>query len=126
MSEVKSYEDKDGNLVFTSAYLKARNTCCKSACVHCPFGYTLKKLGLQFEDWDPSREGEARSYLADAGRGDFDFAPFIPDNAKFISIKGKTCGLLVKNHIVVKGVFLARHFQNQGLDKDIIESYFFS
>ena len=125
MNDTKSYEDAQGNVVFTSTYLKLRGTCCKSACLHCPFGYTLKKLGVQFQEWDPSREEEARGYLADAGRSDFDLAPFLPDNAKFISIKDKVCGLMVKNHIVVKGVFLGRHFQNQGLSKEIIESYFF-
>ena len=126
MSEVKSYEDANGNLVFTSSYLKLKGTCCKSACLHCPYGYTLKKLGLQFQDWEESRRGEAQQFLKDAGKEDFDLSAFLPDNAKFISIKEKTCGLMVKNHIVVKGVFLARHFQNQGLDKDIVESYFFN
>jgi len=125
MNDIKSYEDNNGNVVFTSAYLKNRGTCCKSACLHCPFGYTLKKLGIQFQEWDPSRMEEAQVYLADAGRSDFDLASFLPDNAKFISIKDKVCGLMVKNHIVVKGVFLGRHFQNQGLSKEIIESYFF-
>lgn len=125
MSELKSYEDAQGNLVFTSSYLKLKGTCCKSACLHCPYGYTLKKLGLQFQDWEESRRVEAQVFLDDAGKSDFDLTPFLPDNAKFIAIKGHTCGLLVKNHIVVKGVFLGRHFQNQQLDKDIIESYYY-
>lgn len=126
MSELKSYEDKNGNLVFTSQFLKVKGTCCKSACLHCPYGYTLKKLGLQFQVWEESLRSEAQVFLADAGKPDFDLAPFLPDNAKFIVLKGHICGLLVKNHIVVKGVFLGRHFQNQQLDKDIIESYYFS
>ncbi len=125
MSEEKSYEDENGHVVFTSHFLKAKGSCCKSACLHCPYGYTLKKLGLQFEDWDETKRPQATQFLQEAGRADFDLAPFLPDNAKFISIKNKVCGLMVKNHIVVKGVFLGRHFQNQGLSKEIIESYFF-
>jgi len=125
MSEIKSYEDAQGNVVFTSHYLKARGTCCKSACLHCPFGYTLKKLGLQFQDWDPARLDEARALLADAGQESFDLTPFLPDNAKFISIKDRVCGLMVKNHIVVKGLFLGKHFQNQGIDRPMVESCYF-
>ena len=125
MGEEKSYMNAQEQVVFTSAFLRAKGSCCKSACLHCPYGFTLKKLGLQFEDWKPEHEALARGFLAEAGRADFDLAPFLPDNAKFIKIKDHVCGLLVKNHIVVKGVFLGRHFQQQGLSKEIIESYYF-
>ncbi len=125
MSEEKSYQDADGHVVFTSAFLRAKASCCKSACLHCPYGYTLKKLGLQFEDWQPGREDEAREILSQAGQADFDLTTFLPDNAKFIKIKNTTCGLLVKNHIVVKGLFLSRHFQQQGISKELVESYYF-
>ncbi len=121
----KTYVDADGNTVFTSAYLKARQTCCKSACLHCPYGYTLKKCGLQFADWDPSREAEARAILTEAGQPDLDLAPFLPDNVKFVLMKDHVAGLITKNHIVVKGLFLRPHFQAQGIVKEIVESYYF-
>lgn len=125
MNEEKTYEDADGNMVFTSAYLKARGSCCKTACLHCPYGFTLKKERLTFADWDPVREDEAREILQDSGKSDFDLTPFLPENVKFVMIKGRVCGLITKTRLQVKQLFLRRHFQNQGLDKDLVESYYF-
>ncbi len=124
--EAKSYEDKEGNTVFTSAFLKLRWTCCKTSCLHCPYGHTLKKLGLQFVDWDPAREEEERSILTEAGQEGLDLNPFLPDNVKFILIKNHVCGILTKNHIVVKVLYLRRHFTQQGLSKEMVESYYFA
>ena len=36
--------DPDGLYVFTTAYLLARGTCCRSGCRHCPYGFTLSKV----------------------------------------------------------------------------------
>ncbi len=126
MSEAKSYEDQQGNTVFTAAYHKARGYCCKSACLHCPYGFTLKKLGVQFQDYDDSRKAEALAILQEANEANFDLAAFTGENIKFIEVKQHVAGLLVKNHIVVKRIFLREHFRSQGLDKDIVESYYFS
>lgn len=125
-SEVKSYEDAEGFTVFTSTYLKLRGHCCKSACLHCPFGYTLKKLGLQFADWTPERAEEAKQILREAGQEAVDLSSFLPDNVKFIIIKDTVCGLLTKNHIVVKGLYLRPHFRQQDLSKEMVESYYFA
>lgn len=125
-SEAKSYEDEQGQLVFTSAFLKARGTCCKSACLHCPYGYTLKKCGLQFADCSSEKLEEARGILREVGQEAVDLSPFLPDNVKFILIKDRVCGLLTKNHIVVKGLYLRPHFQQQGLSKEMVESYYFA
>jgi hypothetical protein len=36
-----NYKDPDtGYNVWTELYLKARGTCCKSGCRHCPYGFT--------------------------------------------------------------------------------------
>ncbi len=42
-----TYENEDGQTVFTSAYLKKRGTCCKTNCLHCPFGHTLKNFNIE-------------------------------------------------------------------------------
>jgi biotin synthase-like enzyme len=125
MAQEKSYENAEGNLVFTSHYLRARGTCCKSNCIHCPYGYTLKKLGMQFLDWSSDLEPMAQSFMNDSGKTDFDLAPYSVENRKFIKIKDQICGFFVKNHIVVKAVFLGRHFQDQDLSREMIESYYF-
>jgi len=124
MSEEKSYTNANGDTVFTSAYLRARKTCCKTACLHCPYGHTLKKHGLQFTDWTPERAAEAQAVLAEAGE-QVDLAPFLPDNVKFIEIKGHVCGLLTKNHIVVKKLVLLPHFRDQDISREMVESYLF-
>ena len=125
-SEEKSYENAEGLTVFTSLYLKKRGTCCKTSCLHCPYGHTLKKLGLQFADWTPEREAEAKGILKEVGQEAVDLSAFLPDNVKFILIKDQVCGLLTKNHIVIKGLYLRPHFQQQGLSKEMVESYYFA
>ena len=124
-SEDKSYENAEGFTVFTSVFLKKRGTCCKSACLHCPFGYTLKKCGLQFADWEESRSSEALAILKEVGQESVDLSSFLPDNVKFILIKDQVCGLLTKNHIVVKNIYLRPYFQDQGISKELVESSYF-
>lgn len=125
MQKELSYVTPEGYTVFTSQFLKNRGTCCKSACLHCPFGYTLKKLGLKFREAVPGEEGEVEKIMTESGSPSIDFKPFLPGNVQFLVLKDTICGVMFKNHIVVKHVFLLPHFQNQGLNKDIIESYYF-
>ena len=33
------YINEDGNYVFTKEYHIKRGHCCKSGCLHCPYGY---------------------------------------------------------------------------------------
>lgn len=42
-----TYINSDGETVFTSSYLKKRGTCCRTNCLHCPFGHTLKIFSIQ-------------------------------------------------------------------------------
>jgi len=124
MHKELSYLSPEGNTVFTSQFLKNRGTCCRSSCLHCPFGYTLKKCGIQFGDVSENDVTEIENILQEANLN-LDWRSFLPENVKFIILKEKVAGLMFKNHIVVKHVALKNHFQNQGLNKDIIESYFF-
>ena len=50
MSDTKNkltYINDAGENVFTSSYLLNRGTCCKSNCLHCPYGYTLKNFSIK-------------------------------------------------------------------------------
>jgi hypothetical protein len=125
MSTTKSYESAEGFNVFTSNFLKARGTCCKSGCLHCPYGYTLKKFGLQFDDWSEDKLGLAQNFIQESTQPQFDLQQFAPEHRKFIKLKDQICGIMFKNHIVVKAVFLGEHFRDQGLSKEMIESYYF-
>jgi hypothetical protein len=120
-----SYSTPEGYTVFTSKFLKNRGTCCKSACLHCPFGFTLKKLGLQFKEVTESDSAQIESIMEESKASKVDWKPFYPDNIRFIVIKETICGVMLKNHIVVKHIYLKPHYQNQDLSKEMIESYFF-
>lgn len=125
MQKELSYLTPDGNTVFTSLYLKKRGTCCKSACLHCPYGYTLKKIGLEFSDVLENDIFQVEKIMAESGGPPVDWKIFFPDNIKFMKIKNVVCGVFFKNHIVIKHLYLLPHFQNQDLSKEMVESYFF-
>jgi hypothetical protein len=120
-----TYFDEDNSTVFTSLYLKNKGTCCKSACLHCPYGFTLKKLGLQFEVVKPEDHDRVEEILRDSGETVQDWKSFLPEHAMFILLKGKICGVLFKNRLVLKHLCLLPRFQHQGLSKELVESYYF-
>src|SRR5690606_25398985 len=99
--------------------------CCKSACLHCPYGYTLKKCGLEFSSVTESDFPLVEEILVEA-QGTVDWKTFYPENIKLIKLKDVVCGFLLKNHIVIKHLYLKPHFQNQDLSKEMVESYLFS
>jgi len=119
MDNELSYLTPEGYTVFTSKFLKNRGTCCKSACLHCPFGYTIKKHGIQFGEISESQFSEADSLTQ------MDWKTFYPENAKFILIKGVVAGVLLKNHIQIKHLFLKPHFEGQNISKELVEAYLF-
>jgi hypothetical protein len=45
-----SYTNSDGDTVFTSTYLKNRGTCCRTNCLHCPYGHTLKNYPIEIQE----------------------------------------------------------------------------
>lgn len=120
-----TYETPDGYTVFTSQYLKNKGTCCKSACLHCPYGFTLKKHGLTFKEVKEEDSSLIETMLEESGNAGFDWKPFFPENIRLILIKDTICGLFLKNHIVIKHLFLKPYFQNQNLSKEMVEAYFF-
>ncbi len=119
-----TYLNAEGNLVFTSVYLKNRGTCCKSACLHCPYGFTTKKLGVQFAQVLPEEESKMNQFISESGMS-IDLNLFPAEHRQWVILKDQVCGLIFKNHIVVKHLILGQHFQNQGLSKELIESYYF-
>lgn len=115
-----SYINSEGLTVFTSSYHKKRGTCCKSSCLHCPFGHTLKKNGLSFR-----AASKSDSELISKLMGAREWESILAENLQLILLKERVAGVMIKNHIVVKEVFLLPEFSHQGLDKDLIESYYF-
>lgn len=125
MEKELSYLTPEGYTVFTSQFLKNKGTCCKSACLHCPYGYTLKKCGLEFTEVSEHDHGLVDNIIEASGQPGVEWKTFLPENIRIIKIKGTVCGVFLKNHIVIKHLFLLPHFQNQDLSKAMVESYFF-
>lgn len=124
MKKDLSYLSPEGYSVFTSEYLKKRGTCCKSACLHCPYGYTLKKHGLEFVSVEDTDHEKIVEIMALSGQS-VDFKSFFPENVKLIKLKGTLAGVMLKNHIVIKHLILLPRFTEQDLSREMVESYFF-
>jgi len=142
MSEL-TYINKNGDTVFTSTFLKNRKTCCKTSCLHCPYGHTLKTDGLTFDEVTESRIEEAQ-FILDGGKKKEEFnvtasllagafgapkkiTPISVDNImfyQFILIKDQICGLLRKDVTQVKEVYLLEHFQDQDLTLETVSSFY--
>lgn len=106
----------------TVEMLKARKRCCNSGCLHCPYGYTVKKFGIQFKDYD---EGLVIEVMKDLELNQSVLESFEKENIKLIFLKEFLVGVMTKNHIIVKDLYLKKSFAEQGLEKPLIESYYF-
>ena len=100
---------------------RKRGSCCKSSCIHCPYGYTLKKLGLKFKDVTEKNKEES----CEIEGFSFDLDLYSLDDYKFIVLKDFICGIIRKDKLFVRELFLLNEFQDQGLDKPLVESYYF-
>jgi len=100
---------------------KKRGSCCKSACLHCPYGFTLKRFGLQFSDVSASNIDSAKALTG----LDLSLESEEIKNYKFVLLKETECALIRVNHLFVLDLYLKEEFTGQGLDKPTIESYYF-
>jgi hypothetical protein len=119
------YINELGQQVWTSEYLKNKKTCCKSGCLHCPYGFSLKKFGIQFKTIEDSELPQAQELMANLRTQVTDLASFPSQYRQWILLKEHLCGFFLSNHLVIKHLFLKPEFQNQGLSKEMIESYFY-
>lgn len=140
-----SYKNEEGNNVFTSQYLRNKRTCCKAKCLHCPYGYTLETLGLEFipvtaRSMDRANEiissksqseeesSVASSLLASAYGGNKKKSEAITakslDKFFFIKLKGHECGVVKKGILQLKKIYLKEYFQDQGLDLHSVNSHY--
>ncbi|MCF8060077.1 MAG: hypothetical protein K9K67_12320 [Bacteriovoracaceae bacterium] len=135
------YINEEGNNVHTAQFLKNRGSCCKTNCLHCPYGTTLKSFGLEFKrvgQNDISRANEiiteslgdqssiGQSLLNEAfGNNNknkvtkFNFKDFY-----FFSLKGTVAGLVKNGRLQLKDLFLRKNFNEQELDLPTVEMYF--
>jgi hypothetical protein len=111
-----SYQNALGDTVMTARYLRSRKTCCKSGCLHCPYGHTLKKFGLTFRDITLE---ELSTYPQ------IDQNKWEPNSIKVVLLKEVMCGVICIDKLFVREMYLRPEFQDQDLTKELIESYYF-
>lgn len=136
------YVNEDGDNVHTSQYLKNRGSCCKTNCLHCPYGTTLKNFGIQFQQLkiedmkegnaiinstlsdDEEKLGESLLQEAIGKKKKIEVSKFNFKNFYFILIKERKVGLVKKGRLQLKEIFLKQRFTEQGLDLATVTSFF--
>lgn len=119
------YINSDGFNVFTTEYLKKRGTCCRSSCLHCPYGFTVKKYGIHFISISSLDDQLLQEISTGWDSKKIDWSKYPLGNIKLIKLKDAIIGALIKDHISIKHLFLKTEFQSQGLSKELIEAYLF-
>lgn len=97
--------------------LTKRGRCCKSVCIHCPYGHTLKKEGLKFFEYSEETKF-FYEYLKDLNITDY-------QRYKGITLKNIVVGFIKVDKLFVLDLILRDNFQDQGLTKELVESYYF-
>ncbi|MFG1492922.1 DUF5522 domain-containing protein [Halobacteriovorax sp. ZH4_bin.1] len=136
-----TYTNEQGREVKTSQFLKNRGSCCKTACLHCPYGFTLKKHGIQSQEVATDKIAKAQAIL-DANQQE---SPSVASSLMgaafggtkpkkvtiseanssdfaFVELKGETFGLIEKGSVQAKKLYLKEQFKEQGLDLDTVNS----
>lgn len=119
------YLNDQGQQVWTSQYLKNKKTCCKTGCLHCPYGFTLKKFGLTFQMIEEKDLLVAQDIQKQSGKSLIDLKTVHSEDRYFLLIKNHIAGVFAKNKIQIKHLWLKPEFSSQDLSVEMIESYFF-
>lgn len=135
MEDHLSYTDENGNLIFKSSYFKNRGSCCKSSCLHCPYGYTLNNIGIKTEPINSNNDHKSMTFFKKYVQGDSvtnsllgsAFGNKIESKWKaedflFMSLKGYFCGLIELENGEYKKHYLLPEFSDQGIDDAYIRS----
>ncbi|MBT4792514.1 MAG: hypothetical protein HON90_13160 [Halobacteriovoraceae bacterium] len=134
----KDYLNKQGHLVFTSEYHLSRGSCCKSSCLHCPYGHALKKENLTLEELNSSNLDDAKiiydkyflrskiteNLLSSAFGSNDSKSEFDNDTFKVLLLKNTVCGIVEIENKSVKALYLADYFEQQGIDEAIVMTLF--
>ena len=146
-----TYTNDAGEDIYTSTYLLNRGTCCKTNCLHCPYGHTLKNFSIKTvpieeeyikyanEIISESKPVElsdlASSILAEGfGKKNKVIGQHITlenyNNHVFGQFKDVICGVIKFSNKLsesnsgrgIKELYLKKEFQNQGLGIEHIKN----
>jgi hypothetical protein len=144
-----TYKNDAGEEIYTSTYLRNRGTCCKTNCLHCPYGYTLKNYSIELFAIEEKYIKYANEIIRDTkpvelcslslsilaegfGKKDKVTAPYVTldnfNNFAFGLFKGEVCAVIEYSTKLsestsgrrVKELYLKKEFQDQGLGKEYI------
>jgi hypothetical protein len=132
-----SYINNNGDTVFTSQYYRNKGTCCKSACLHCPYFYTLNNIGLKLEDINTNNETEAKlvyqfhfekdsvtSSLLASAFGNSAKKKFSKENFRVLTLKGFVCGIVELKNDNFSEYYLKSEFMDQGISETYVLGLF--
>lgn len=125
MQNELSYLNSQGFTVFTSTFHRKRGYCCKTGCLHCPFGFTYKKLGFEFEVLSEKDNDLIHVLNTKYNFLGEDYFQTASENKVIIKLKGVNCGFFIKNHIQIKHLFLLDQFLDQDITKELLEAYYY-
>lgn len=101
----------------TAELLIDRGRCCEANCIHCPYGYTVKKLKLKFYDYE-EKHNSFYQFLIDKKVNDF-------KEYKLLVLKEIIIGFIKVDKVFVTDTIFRPGFEQQNITKELIESYYF-
>jgi hypothetical protein len=129
------YVDSDNRVIFTSHYHLKRGRCCKSACLHCPYGHVYKLFDFKFTLVDSLESEDFLSVLDDnqllekktvsenllgAAFGKsikkINVSELKRENWYYIYLKGYYVGLMEVVENSIRRFYLRRAFRDQNID----------
>lgn len=117
MIRTSEYELLPENVVSYES-LEAKRICCKSACMNCPYNFTVKKHGLLFKKIDYDEIRKINKYF------DID----IRLNYKaydLVILKGFLVAIILTDEMFVQKLQVHPFLSKKVLSKELIESYYF-
>ena len=133
-----SYENKEGHRIWTSDYLRNKGYCCRSSCLHCPYGHTLKTIGLEIKNYDQAYVDQMNQILERDGHKKTDNIALSllqeidekkeqiclinrdKESIRLIFLKDYFAGFYFLEHGKADQVFLADNFRFQGIKEHLL------
>lgn len=116
------YQDDPRHPSMSSDSLKKRGHCCRSACLHCPYGFTVKRHSIKFLEFNETNIDLVQDLTGQLALS-LDEKQF--SEYRLVILKNFIIGYIKVNSIVVTEMNLLPSFRDQGLSKELIESYYF-
>lgn len=135
--------EETGEMVFSAHFLQKKGRCCKSTCLHCPFGHTLQKIDIEFRENNIDQkilektlienEYNKPSSVADQllasnlgnKRKTLDLSKIDSNDIRIMYLKNYIMGFVILKDKNIDKIFLSKHFQFQHIDMNLVQDHFF-